>query len=782
VTTGTRGRIGLYLVLLLTGAARAFAAPADTAVVGIPMRAGDKLETVLAALNARGFRITYSDALVRPDMKLRATPPAMPIDELLRQILAPWRLRAVRAPNGDWLIALAEPAEAAAGRKDEDIAVVDVTATRMRLAVPGASNVFLDRKDVERIPHLADDALRMLKVLPGVSGGDFSAALNIRGGRREEALLTIDGAEIHNAFHFRDIDGALSVLDTNLVEGIDFITGGMTADVGDYMSGVVGLQTRRPSPADEYRHGVGISFVSAYGRSSGTFAADRGSWLMSARRGFLDVLTERVVDDEEQLTPRYTDVFAAVSYELGERTVLDTRFLLSDDDLKFLTDDEQDDIDSAGKGHSMHLWFTLDHAFSDALRSRTLLSAATVRQARDATGTEDRRSGTVHSDNEFRFFDLRQEWSWESSGTQMPRWGFNLADHGGDYDYALLTSLYDPLITPAPIDTRHDTRMGVDMRKAGLFAAWRTKVTPRLTAELGARWDNYRYGGGLQFDAVSPRLNAVYAVGDAGELRAAWGVMHQPQAVNELQVEDGVTRFFAPERVRQAVIGYSHRFARGLSARLDVYDKAYGDLRPRFDNALDPVQLIPEGAADRVRIDAPRARARGVELTLRRAAERGLAGWLSLGWARAEDFEDGEWRPRGWEQRQSLSFGGSWTAASWSASLAGLYHSGTPTTSLDIDVTPLPGGGFDVVGDVGPRNGDRLRPYSRVDLRVNRDVSFQNGKLSLYVEVTNLFSRSNDCCIEDYRVVTGRSRQPELEVDVGSWLPMLPSLGVQFEF
>jgi hypothetical protein len=566
------------------------------------------------------------------------------------------------------------------------------------------------------------------------------------------------------------------------VEGIDFITGGMTADIGDYMSGAVGLQTRRPSPSDEYRHGVGISFVSAYGRSSGTFAADRGSWLVSARRGFLDVLTERVVDEDDQLTPRYTDVFAAVGYEIGERTVLDARFLLSDDDLKFLTDDKQDDIDSAGKGHSMHLWFTLEHDFSDALRSRTLLSAATVRQTRDASGTEDRRSGTVHSDNEFRFFDLRQDWSWELSETQMPRWGFNLGDHGGDYDYALSSTLSDPLITPVPIDTRYDTRMGVDMRKAGLYGAWRTRITPRLTTEVGARWDTYRYGTGLESDAVSPRMNAVYAIGDSGELRAAWGVMHQPQLVNELQVEDGVTQFFAPERVRQTVVGYTHRFAHGLSARLDVYDKAYDDLRPRFDNVLDPVQMIPEGAADRVRIDAAEARARGVELTLRREAELGLAGWISLGWARAEDLENGEWRARGWEQRQSVSFGGSWTGASWNLSLAGLYHGGTPTTALDIEVTPLPGGQFEVVGEVGPRNGDRLRPYSRVDLRVNRDVVLQNSKLSLYVEVTNLFSRSNDCCIEDYRVITGRSRQPELEVDVGSWLPLLPSLGFHWEF
>ena len=207
----------------------------------------------------------------------------------------------------------------------ESLETIDVTASRVRLATSGASQTFLDREDVQRMPHLADDAVRMLKVLPGVTGGDFSAALNIRGGRREEALLTIDGAEIHNGFHFRDIDGALSVLDTNLVQGIDFITGGMTAEYGDYMSGVVGLQSRRPSPDDEYRNGLGISFVSAYGRTSGTFAGDRGSWLVSARRGFLDVLTERVVDDDEQLTPRYTDVFGAVTFEIGERSALAAR-------------------------------------------------------------------------------------------------------------------------------------------------------------------------------------------------------------------------------------------------------------------------------------------------------------------------------------------------------------------------------------------------------------------------------------------------------------------------
>ena len=186
----------------------------------------------LATLNAQGYRIVYSNALVQPSMTLREAPRSTRIGELLREILAPWKLRAVQASNGDWLIATDDTATTTSGDivddHSESIETIDVTASRVRLATSGTSETFLNREDVQRMPHLADDAVRMLKVLPGVTGGDFSAALNIRGDKREEALLIIDGAEIHNAFHFRDLDGAMSVLDTNLVQGIDFITGGMT--------------------------------------------------------------------------------------------------------------------------------------------------------------------------------------------------------------------------------------------------------------------------------------------------------------------------------------------------------------------------------------------------------------------------------------------------------------------------------------------------------------------------------------------------------------------------
>ena len=67
-----------------------------------------------------------------------------------------------------------------------------------------------------------------------------------------------------------------------------------------------------------------------------------------------------------------------------------------------------------------------------------MLSIATVNQKRDASGTDEERVGDMHSDNDFRFLDLKQDWSWHLGDRHLPRWGFNVNRQDGDYDYALV--------------------------------------------------------------------------------------------------------------------------------------------------------------------------------------------------------------------------------------------------------------------------------------------------------------------------------------------------------
>lgn len=72
--------------------------------VEIPLYAGAPLEKVLDALNTKGFNIGYTSDLVLPAMKLTEKPKATRIDTLLKEILAPWDLRADRLANGRWLV------------------------------------------------------------------------------------------------------------------------------------------------------------------------------------------------------------------------------------------------------------------------------------------------------------------------------------------------------------------------------------------------------------------------------------------------------------------------------------------------------------------------------------------------------------------------------------------------------------------------------------------------------------------------------------------------------
>ena len=73
-----------------------------------------------------------------------------------------------------------------------------------------------------------------------------------------------------------------------------------------------------------------------------------------------------------------------------------------------------------------------------------------MNQTRNAEGDDEKRTSAVLSDNDFRFLDLRQDLSWSITDAQLARFGFNLGDHDGDYDYALRSSIHDPLIAPVP--------------------------------------------------------------------------------------------------------------------------------------------------------------------------------------------------------------------------------------------------------------------------------------------------------------------------------------------
>jgi hypothetical protein len=309
----------------------------------------------------------------------------------------------------------------------------------------------------------------------------------------------------------------------------------------------------------------------------------------------------------------------------------------------------------------------------------------------------------------------------------------------------------EPLDPASTFTRRLRTQLDRSSDRYSSYVAYRTQVLNGLSVELGGRWDRYSYETGQHLDRLSPRFNVVYSLGRS-ELRAAWGRIHQPHGVDQLQIEDGVTDTFAPEQVTYSVLSYSTSLTAGIGLQFDAYHKEYEDLRDRFENQFDPLRLVPEAEADRGRIEASEARARGIEVTLRRPTLNQWGGWLGLNYAEAEDYVDGRWQTRSWDQRSTVTFGLGRAGQSWDFHLSGLYHSGVPTTPVYLERQTDASGAPSWTVREGMYNSDRLDRYLRLDMRVSRKSVRRNGTLTYYIEVFNLLDRKNPCCVDRFAV------------------------------
>ncbi len=632
------------------------------------------------------------------------------------------------------------------------------------------------RDDIHALPHLGGDFFRALSLLPGLAGNDVSAQFHVRGGRRDETQILLDGQELYEVYHLQDYDSALSVIAPTTLENVDLITGGFPAEHGDRMSGVLDMTTITPTGSTQGLIGIGL--LSAQLGGAGVFGAERqGSWLAQVRRGSID-LANQLLGNED---PRYWDAFGKVDYRLGARNSLRANLLHADDHLTFqeVVDSESKRIDT--NYESSYLWLTHQSILSSELLLENAASASRIDRDRFGIELEDDVQFVINDLRQLDVLSLRQSWTSQPSRQHFVKWGFEARKFDTDYDYSGITSFQNPLAVIR--ENGSDSAILFTDRFVeyhySAHLADRMRLSPELTLELGVRYDEHTQ---TDESLVSPRLNLAYSPGERSVFRLAWGRFTQSQRPYELQVEDGETSFFPVERSEHRVLGYQRLFgegSRGVVLRTEVYRRTVTNPRPRYENMYEPINTFPEVEPDRVRIAPDRSIAEGVELFLKGRVGRSSRWWINYTYSSTEDRLNGVLVPRRFDQTHSLNLDFDYRPGDkWRFNFAWRYHTGWPTTALTLSE------GLDEDGEViftpvlGPLYGERLPDYHRLDLRAGRDWKTRIGLLTFYVDIQNVYDRAN---IGGFDFEIDEEAGTILQIGE-EWAGFLPSAGILLEF
>ncbi len=629
----------------------------------------------------------------------------------------------------------------------------------------------LTAAEIETLPQLGDDLYRSIGRLPGLAADDFTAQFWVRGAPHGELLARLDGLDLIEPFHLKDVDGALSIVDPQTIGRLDLTTGGFTAEYGDRLAAVLTMETKRPTAR---RTALGLSLTGVTAMNQGVTKGGKGSWLLAGRRGYPDIAL-RAAGRDDEIYPRYYDLTAKFEYAVAPGHTLAVNALHAGDTLRY---QKSNDPALRSSYESNYLWTRWRGTVAEKASGEAVISLGRLEWDRRGTGRLDGFPFDLRDRRNLDVLALRNEWNVAAHERVLLRGGVEAKRGEASYDYALsrrYNTAANGVQVTVPVTLNSALQPEGD--SVGAFAAARVQPIAALVVEPGVRYDRHDH---TRDRDVSPRLNGAFTLGRS-TVRWAWGEYAQAQGLHELAIADGDTRFRPAEKAEHRVIGLEQPIARGLALRVEAYERRSWDLRPRWENLDNPYDLFPEAKSDRAALRPQRGRARGVEVMLNGRADARLTWNASYALARAQELIGNTWVRRSREQRHTIHLDATYVPSpKWQFSVAWQYHTGWPTTDVVYALAPLNNGRRLLVSTNGPIYGLNLPDYHRLDLRATRRIALRRGELRLFVDVFNAYDRTNYVGYTHSVTVNGTQvtdvRKPREQ------LPLLPSVGVAWEF
>ncbi|MGE0361632.1 MAG: TonB-dependent receptor [Vicinamibacterales bacterium] len=696
---------------------------------------------------------------------------------------------------------------------------------------------------VLRTPGALDNVFRTLQTLPGVNATEeFGSRLAVRGGSPDQNLTIMDGVEIHDPYR---LFGLTSAFNPEIIQRFELSTGGFSAKYGDRLSSMLLVENRDGIRSARLAGSAALSITDANVVLEGALpGAAPGSWLVTGRRTYYDLVAERITDNQ---FPGFADLQAKAVWEpaagrkvtlFGLRSRQSAALEIDEDDARGRFDDDTEN-DLA--------WARFDTALGGRGQSHTVAGYSETRSTFgvDAAFENSSRRSNAPDDESFGIANvvfertltvtdvsLRQELAWA--------FGRHVIDTGGDL-HRLSTALTFAVAGDRnPVAANGSSVQGgaglpdllVSARETTRAGAWLQdtwQIRPRLSLQGGLRYDRSGLAGE---HLISPRLALTASLGARTRLRAAAGRYTQSPGYEKAAQSDYVLDFTSDaarglrsERALQASAGVERSLSGGFEVKLEGYVKRFTDvlvgrLEPeaerlacvaRYDFPGDLASSVPvEPIITTVPTNDGRGRAYGFDVFLSRPtapADAKLRGWVSYTWGRAERDAYGRRYAFEYDRRHAFTAVTSFQfTPRWELAATTRVASGFPRTAplgvrvagvedaadrdgdgVTDEILPDRDGAGRLVyavdfGGVANLNGARLPVFARVDLRATWRPRGAAGRWELYAEVINVLDRQNAGAFDPRLAYDPASDRPAVVEERDQAIPRLPTLGVRFRF
>jgi hypothetical protein len=593
----------------------------------------------------------------------------------------------------------------------------------------------VDVQKLNTLPALLGevDILKTLQYLPGVkSNGEGNSGFYVRGGGPDQNLILLDEAVVYNASH---LFGFFSVFNADAVKNIELYKGGMPANYGGRASSVLDITMREGN--DKSFHGEGgIGLISSRLTLEGPIVKDRSSFIVSARRTYIDVVTKPFISDTSAFAGSgyyFYDLNAKANYRLSDKD----RFYLSGyfgrDVFTYETRDPGDPNFKIPWGNAT-VAARWNHVFGPQLFLNTTATFSDYKF--EFRGEQDVFTFSLLSG--IRDYGLKVDLSHYPD----PR---HRLKYGGQYTYHTYTpSTVKVESGDVPFNIAQPSKLRA--HEAAIYAQDEFDVTDRWRIMAGLRFGWFAHVGSFNeyvlgedgqptgdvvtyskgervkgYAALEPRLSVRYRIDRNSSVKASFNRNQQYVHLASFSSIALPTDVWIPSGKnvqplvgQQVAGGYFRNFLDDVyEGSVEVYYKDMFHLVEYAEGA------VPEENGN-TNYDAQlvygNGYSYGAEFFLKKRTGK-LNGWVGYTWSKTyrifDDINNGKEFPSRWDRTHDLSVVAAYDLNTrWSFGTTFVYSTGQAVT-LPVNRYWIEG---HLVSEFTERNGYRMAPYHRLDV------------------------------------------------------------------